>query len=199
MSTMSVNPVSTPRLSTRQTVSGCGTCACGDPYAPSTAHTSVALQLLHKGTLATASWRPGSPANSCKLCMHIAKRPHKLLLCLHRSKTSDPADCAQVWDVRVRRSIRSIYGPYICGSAIAAHKGTLATASWRPGSPVQLWDWQSGVLQTNVPVQAPQGHALSLYASAFARGGTQLVTGGSGTTPGIQVRCSVCSPIATAI
>jgi WD40 repeat protein len=54
----------------------------------------------------------------------------------------------QIWDIRVGQSIRSIYGPHICGDAIDmdAAGSTILTGSWRPDDALQEWDFGSGKL-----------------------------------------------------
>lgn len=55
----------------------------------------------------------------------------------------------QVWDLRLARSVRSFFGPYICGDALDMRGGVLVTGSWRHANPLQLWDFGSGRLLTN--------------------------------------------------
>ena len=37
----------------------------------------------------------------------------------------------QLWDIRAGHSVRSIFGPHICGDAMDIDSGTILTGSWR--------------------------------------------------------------------
>jgi len=92
----------------------------------------------------------------------------------------------QVWDLRVQRSVRSIFGPYLCGEGLAVDGNTLLTASWRTRHAAQLWDWTTGELLTNLPA----GDQEMLYAGALlsADSGKKVVAiGGSGPIPAVRV------------
>ncbi|KAJ4456028.1 putative F-box and WD-40 domain protein 7 [Paratrimastix pyriformis] len=56
----------------------------------------------------------------------------------------------QVWDLRVDHSVRSIYGPHICGDALDIHEDQILTGSWRTQDALQLWDFGSGRLLENI-------------------------------------------------
>lgn len=97
-----------------------------------------------------------------------------------------------MWDVRVQRSVRSIFGPYICGRGLSAAGGVLVTASWRKADALQAWDIGSGELITNLPCQTAREDALKLYAVSHCDGDTVL-TGGASAAPGLRVRRSALS------
>lgn len=91
----------------------------------------------------------------------------------------------QVWDLRVARSVRSIFGPYICGDSIDIQGNKVVTGSWRHTHPLQLWDLASCRLLTNVPFFQPEHEACMLYTAKF---GTDFLSGlllaaGSGKRP----------------
>ncbi|KAK9811732.1 hypothetical protein WJX72_009232 [[Myrmecia] bisecta] len=90
----------------------------------------------------------------------------------------------QVWDLRAGAPVRSAFGPYICGDALDVHGRTILTGSWRDETPLQLWDYGSGQLDTNLPFHEPKG-ACHLYAAKFVAGanGGLIACGGSGTQP----------------
>ncbi|MEW5317403.1 MAG: hypothetical protein WDW38_008701 [Sanguina aurantia] len=65
----------------------------------------------------------------------------------------------QVWDCRTQRSVRSISGPYLCGESMDIQGGTILTGSWREETPLQLWDFASGRLMTNLSFPPPAATA----------------------------------------
>lgn len=94
----------------------------------------------------------------------------------------------QVWDLRVHRSVRHISGPYVCGDAVDVQGSQVLTGSWRHANALQLWDFGSGRLHTNLPWWQPEPDACLVYAAKFGRGalaGT-VVAGGSGHKPMVR-------------
>eukprot|EP00736_Rhodelphis_marinus_P000940 Rmarinus@m.18196 len=88
----------------------------------------------------------------------------------------------QIWDTRVGLSVRSIFGPHICGDAMDLSENLLITGSWRPDNPLQLWDYTQGTLIENLRWPTRPGEAAMLYAAQFSKnGGKQFAAGGSGT------------------
>lgn len=97
----------------------------------------------------------------------------------------------QIWDIRERASVRSIYGPHLCGDAldISGDGQTILTGSWRPEDQLQLWDFASGKLKETVPWSSSliqQREPCMVYAAQFAptpAGGGRpplIAAGGSG-------------------
>ena len=76
----------------------------------------------------------------------------------------------QIWDVRVNRSVRSIYGPYVCGDSIDVHGGVILAGSWRHAHPLELWDLGTCKLPTCLPFWQPEQDACLPYAAKFGRG-----------------------------
>jgi WD40 repeat protein len=99
---------------------------------------------------------------------------------------------SQVWDVRVQRSVRSIFGPYVCGNSLDICNSTLVSASWRSHDQLQTWDLGSGKLVSNLPVHAAEGSTLKLYALSVSPEGL-IVTGGSSEGASC-VRVRSCQP-----
>jgi len=95
----------------------------------------------------------------------------------------------QVWDTRAGYSVRSIYGPHICGDALdlsPTDGNTILTGSWRPHECLQRWDLASGKLIDTVPFAAGPGGLGAdrpelLYAAAYHPDGTSFAAGGCGT------------------
>jgi COMPASS component SWD3 len=57
----------------------------------------------------------------------------------------------QMWDVRAGHSVRSIYGPHICGDALDVNaQGHILTGSCRPDKALQLWDMGTGKLMKDI-------------------------------------------------
>lgn len=91
----------------------------------------------------------------------------------------------QIWDIRVGKSVRSIFGPYVCGDALDVRGNKVLTGSWRHSDPLQLWDYGSGQLMTNLPFHQPEPDACLLYTAKFGRGvlDGMIFAGGSGKKP----------------
>lgn len=95
----------------------------------------------------------------------------------------------QVWDCRAGYSIRSFYGPHLCGDALdlSPDGRTILTGSWRPHQTLQRWEFETGKLIDTIPFAAtgPTGagadRAELLYAASFSPDGTQIAAGGCGT------------------
>ena len=95
----------------------------------------------------------------------------------------------KVWDMRLQRCVRSIFGPYICGDAVDISRGQVLTGSWRHTNPLQLWDLGSSRLLTNLPFLQPQQDACLVYAAKFGREPMDgfIFAGGSGKQPCLRV------------
>lgn len=62
----------------------------------------------------------------------------------------------QFWDDRVQHSVRSTFGPHICGDSLdidPVHNHML-TGSWRKGRELQVWDFNSGQILKDIPQDA---------------------------------------------
>ena len=95
-----------------------------------------------------------------------------------------------MWDLRVGHSVRSIYGPHICGDALDVNaQGHILTGSWRPEQALQLWDLGSGRLMRDIfwasgmgaAASAASAECASLYAAQFSPDGSLIAAGGTGT------------------
>ena len=83
----------------------------------------------------------------------------------------------QVWDLRTERSVRSFYGPHICGDAIDISGGTILTGSYRMDEQLQTWDFGTGKLIDNI---SWGNSSTQLYAACFDPSGTLIGAGGAG-------------------
>jgi COMPASS component SWD3 len=79
-------------------------------------------------------------------------------------------DTVQIWDIRVGASVRQIKGPHICGDSLDMFEHDILTGSWRPDHQLQIWDYRSGNLITDVPMSSPSSSAAS-FVPAFRPGG----------------------------
>jgi WD40 repeat protein len=86
----------------------------------------------------------------------------------------------QMWDLRTEGSVRSIFGPHICGDSVDISGNDVVSGSWRPSEQLQLWDYRSGELIANVPWQQTSEPCL-LYAAQFSKSGKYIAAGGSGS------------------
>jgi len=91
----------------------------------------------------------------------------------------------QVWDTRVDHSVRSIYGPHICGDALDIHGDQILTGSWRTRDALQLWDLGSGRLIENIAWNREgivSSEPTLLYAAQFSKDPQAefILAGGSG-------------------
>lgn len=86
----------------------------------------------------------------------------------------------QMWDLRTEGSVRSIFGPHICGDSVDISGNDIVSGSWRPTEQLQLWDYRSGELISNIPWQETSEPCL-LYAAQFSKSGKYIAAGGSGS------------------
>ena len=60
-------------------------------------------------------------------------------------------DCTiQIWDLREGRSMNSIFGPSISGDALDYKDGVIISGSWRNTNQLELWDFGTRKLITNI-------------------------------------------------
>ncbi|KAF6261860.1 WD40-repeat-containing domain protein [Scenedesmus sp. NREL 46B-D3] len=98
----------------------------------------------------------------------------------------------QVWDLRVGHAVRSMAGgSWVCGDGLDVQGSKVLTGSWRDKQPLQLWDYGSGRLLTNLPFHQPQQDACMPYAARFGPPGCAaeglLAAGGSGKQPVLRL------------
>lgn len=80
----------------------------------------------------------------------------------------------QIWDLRVGASVRSIFGPHICGDALDVVGNEVVTGSWRPEKQLEVWDFGTGAKVTDIAwhassfSQAGQPSCM-LYAAQFSK------------------------------
>jgi len=94
----------------------------------------------------------------------------------------------QVWDVRSGRSVRSLFGPHVCGDAldVSADGSRLLTASWRQSDCLEVWDWASGRVVESVVYNVGSeagggGKSEMLYAAGWSSDGQWMAAGGCGS------------------
>jgi len=60
-------------------------------------------------------------------------------------------DCTiQIWDIREGKSVGSIFGPSISGDALDYKKGVILSGSWRNANQIELWDFGTRKLMSNL-------------------------------------------------
>ncbi|KAI8819473.1 WD40-repeat-containing domain protein [Fimicolochytrium jonesii] len=91
----------------------------------------------------------------------------------------------QIWDTRSQKSIRSIYGPHICGDALdlLPNSDLLLTGSYRKDSPLQLWSFDEGRVVETLAWTLPEtpGEAVPgsfLYSASFSKSGKYVLAAG---------------------
>ena len=59
----------------------------------------------------------------------------------------------QLWDDRIGSSVKSIYGPHLCGDSLDLHSNgrDILTGSWREENALQRWDLSTGKLIDTIP------------------------------------------------
>lgn len=88
----------------------------------------------------------------------------------------------QIWDIRAGHSVRSIYGPHICGDALDVYGNTILTGSWRPDNQLETWDYTSGEKKTSIPWSVSNsGPSCLLYAAQFSKEGQGMFVGAGGS------------------
>jgi len=92
----------------------------------------------------------------------------------------------QIWDARIGQSVRSIYGPHICGDALDIKNNVILSGSWSPKDALQLWDFGSGKLIQNIKWNRSDENTAPqmLYAASFSPDGNFIAAGGSGDNEG---------------
>lgn len=90
----------------------------------------------------------------------------------------------QIWDIRTGYSVRSFYGPHICGDSLDIVGNEVLTGSWRPDKQLEVWDFGTGNKIQDIPwhVTPNQPHCM-LYAAQFSKEGKTrfIAAGGSGS------------------
>ncbi|KAJ3288262.1 hypothetical protein HDU79_004988 [Rhizoclosmatium sp. JEL0117] len=97
----------------------------------------------------------------------------------------------QFWDTRIGHSVRSIYGPHICGSDSLDFNqdgSEILTASFAKEDQLQMWDFGSGKLIDTIAWSIMEGERKNslLYSGSFGKskapgGGVQYaIAGGCG-------------------
>ncbi|KAJ8603912.1 hypothetical protein CTAYLR_009713 [Chrysophaeum taylorii] len=92
----------------------------------------------------------------------------------------------QLWDVRAAVSVRTIYGPHLCGDALDLDGDALLTGSWKPVDQLQIWDLGTGKLRRTIDWASSyiqQREPCMVYAAQFSKmnnNADYLAAGGSG-------------------
>ncbi|CAM6121070.1 unnamed protein product [Calypogeia fissa] len=89
----------------------------------------------------------------------------------------------QVWDTRAHHSVQSIYGPFICGDALDMNEAgdLVLTGSWRANQQLQEWDFGSGRLVQDIPLQQNGEESCRLYCAKYGKGMSQKLIAAAGS------------------
>jgi COMPASS component SWD3 len=83
-------------------------------------------------------------------------------------------DTIQFWDQRIGKSVKSIYGPHICGDALDFNdQGTnILSGSFTKKSNLQIWDFGSGQLISELAWKGAEGTDATcmIYSASYSRG-----------------------------
>jgi COMPASS component SWD3 len=105
-------------------------------------------------------------------------------------------DTVQIWDIRVGAAVRQLRGPHICGDSLDIFDNDILTGSWRPDKQLEIWDYRTGTMVTDIPWGPSQPPApynfkpggitpsppvCMVYAAQFSKEGTgrYIAAGGS--------------------
>ena len=94
----------------------------------------------------------------------------------------------QIWDLRTDESVKSIFGPFICGDAVDVVGNEIVTGSYRTEKQLEVWDMTAGKLRESIPwcesELATTQEQCQLYAAQFSKGplaGRLIAAGGAGS------------------
>ncbi|KAG4106911.1 WD40 repeat-like protein [Neocallimastix lanati (nom. inval.)] len=76
----------------------------------------------------------------------------------------------QIWDCRVKYSVRSIYGPHICGDALDINNegNSILSGSYSKESPLQIWDFNTCKLREEVVWATQTKYRSMLYSAHYS-------------------------------
>ncbi|KAH7289986.1 hypothetical protein KP509_30G027100 [Ceratopteris richardii] len=93
----------------------------------------------------------------------------------------------QVWDLRIGKSVRSIYGPFLCGSSLDfdMNNERILTGSWRTSEQLQEWDYGTGALIRTIlwPQGMDYDKLCKIYSACYGRGMAQELIAAGGNIP----------------
>lgn len=109
-------------------------------------------------------------------------------------------DTIQVWDLRVGRSVRSLFGAHVCSDSLDIFGQQLAVGSWRTTEQLQIWDLRT--FSVSKTFKWKEGKQCLVYGTKFSPDGEFLYACGSGfdeigifsTKTGSQIGQSVVLP-----
>lgn len=97
----------------------------------------------------------------------------------------------QFWDTRMGNSVRSVYGPHVCGDAldVSADGKYFITGSWLPNDALVLWDFGTGKEVAKINWQGTSAKNKNsktrpvemLYSCQYSPDNTSIAAAGSGT------------------
>ncbi|KAK3279741.1 hypothetical protein CYMTET_12397 [Cymbomonas tetramitiformis] len=130
-------------------------------------------KLVH--TLAGGSGASGGHTNRVFALKYVDENPAVLI-------SGGWDNTVQFWDVRAGQSVRSLYGPSVCGDALDVSDGTIVTGSHRRFRALQAWDFGSGRLLYDIPwLPSKDEDPCFIYSAKMGRSRMKgmVVAGGS--------------------
>ncbi|KAI9205647.1 quinon protein alcohol dehydrogenase-like superfamily [Polychytrium aggregatum] len=94
------------------------------------------------------------------------KEPHSIM-------SAGWDNTVQIWDTRIQRSVRSIYGPHICADSIDFDDSgdRILTGSYSKENPIQIWSWSQAQVTDTIPwsiLELSERKPCLLYAAQFS-------------------------------
>ncbi|KAK8884004.1 hypothetical protein M9Y10_043107 [Tritrichomonas musculus] len=84
----------------------------------------------------------------------------------------------QIWDLRIGKSVRSLFGVHVCSDSMDLFLNQLAVGSWRTTDQLQIWDLRT--FKVSKTFKWKEGKQCLVYATKFSPDGEFLYAGGSG-------------------
>jgi len=92
-------------------------------------------------------------------------------------------DTIQMWDLRSGSSVRSVFGPHICGDSIDVFQNYLVAGSWRTQNQIQLFDLRNfSEIKSSRWSNKSDDRQCLIYSLKFDSNGQTVYAGGSGDT-----------------
>lgn len=87
-------------------------------------------------------------------------------------------DTIQVWDLRVGRNVRAMFGAHVCSDTLDICGNYLLSGSWRTNGQIQIWDLRGYREERLIEWEAER--QCLVYTARFHPSGEYIVAGGSG-------------------
>jgi COMPASS component SWD3 len=128
-------------------------------------------QLVHtlKSGILSDETSPGHSGRVCSVRFH--NTDHNILVSGGWDRS------LHVWDLRVERSVRSIYGPYICGQALDLRGDVVLSGATADRHQMQLWHLGSCKLMMDIPLPVAEASVWTCQFTCSTSG--EVIVGGT--------------------